>query len=545
MQLNTLTAFEIANTVIYDPNQFANLQAAIDYCETLSGSGEMSNTGVTLLLPPIDLSGETGLIRKHINLIGIAENLHTRVGTITYRPTSAILGPITASIKNISVTNLNVLAETAAASGIFYPDMFSTRLLISECSWTTITANRIYTILIQSCANNSGNGSFTYCENVDFIGCDVGIITWFVNDAAANLPNSYLGGFANFISSRCSFNMTKDGGTVNPYGEAYNSSFIVLTMNGNCDFNLNTSTVWTLTRNGVNNTLTAREGYTMYDPAVTGNWTVEPEFVFQALDELAARESVVDGDKGDITVSASGATWTIDNDAVTNAKAANVPTSTIKGRVTAATGDPEDLTTAQATTLIGVFTSVLKGSAPASGGGTANFLRADGTWAAPAAGSGYNTIEEDGTPLTQRTTINFTGAGVTASDSGGKTVVNIPGGAGSGATGTTTVNFGAFPGASDTSVAVTGQASIVAGSIVNAWIRPVATADHLADEHLVETIKIIAGNIVAATGFTIYAFNTSEKNEIPFGWQQQGNKGGQNGKGTRIYGLWTVQWKWE
>jgi hypothetical protein len=35
-----------------------------------------------------------------------------------------------------------------------------------------------------------------------------------------------------------------------------------------------------------------------------------------------------------------------------------------------------------------VFTSSAKGEVPASGGGTANFLRADGTWAAPAGGGG-------------------------------------------------------------------------------------------------------------------------------------------------------------
>ena len=43
------------------------------------------------------------------------------------------------------------------------------------------------------------------------------------------------------------------------------------------------------------------------------------------------------------------------------------------------------------TALFDVFTSGAKGLAPASGGGTTNFLRADGTWAAP---SGGGTITE-------------------------------------------------------------------------------------------------------------------------------------------------------
>ena len=72
---------------------------------------------------------------------------------------------------------------------------------------------------------------------------------------------------------------------------------------------------------------------------------------------------------------------------LTNAKLANMASATLKGRATAGAGDPEDLTGAQATALLSVFGAAAKGLAPASGGGTANFLRADGTWA-PVAGGG-------------------------------------------------------------------------------------------------------------------------------------------------------------
>ncbi len=44
------------------------------------------------------------------------------------------------------------------------------------------------------------------------------------------------------------------------------------------------------------------------------------------------------------------------------------------------------------------------------------------------AGSAYSTVQDEGTPLTQRTTMNFEGAGVTAADSGGVTTITIPGG---------------------------------------------------------------------------------------------------------------------
>jgi hypothetical protein len=66
----------------------------------------------------------------------------------------------------------------------------------------------------------------------------------------------------------------------------------------------------------------------------------------------------------------------------------NMASSRILGRITGGAGAAEELTGTQVTTLLDVFTSGLKGLAPASGGGTTNFLRADGTWAAPPGGGG-------------------------------------------------------------------------------------------------------------------------------------------------------------
>lgn len=89
--------------------------------------------------------------------------------------------------------------------------------------------------------------------------------------------------------------------------------------------------------------------------------------------------------------------------------------------------------------------------------------------------------------------------------------------------GVAVLDFGSFPGVTDATVAVTGQATIAGGAPVEAWVAPAATVEHTADEHWAEALTVYAGNVVAGTGFTIY---------------------GRTYNSTRLYGRWNIGWVW-
>jgi hypothetical protein len=82
----------------------------------------------------------------------------------------------------------------------------------------------------------------------------------------------------------------------------------------------------------------------------------------------------------------------VDAGHITLVRMANLAANSFIGNNTASGSPPLALTGTQATALLGTFTSAAKGLAPASGGGATNFLRADGTWAAPAGTGGLGDV---------------------------------------------------------------------------------------------------------------------------------------------------------
>jgi hypothetical protein len=79
--------------------------------------------------------------------------------------------------------------------------------------------------------------------------------------------------------------------------------------------------------------------------------------------------------------------------------------------------------------------------------------------------------------------------------------------------GTATIDFGAFPGSNEASVAITGQGSIGATSKAEAYVMADdTTSDHTAADHryFSALVGLTCGTPSAGTGFTIHARSTEQ-----------------------------------
>ena len=120
---------------------------------------------------------------------------------------------------------------------------------------------------------------------------------------------------------------------------------------------------------------------------------------------------------GEVTSTGDGAT-VISNNAVTNAKLADMAANTVKVRNNASAGDPVDLALSSGQILgrgqSGNIVGLTLGTNIGLAGDVINVT-----------GTGYSVIQDEGVGLTQRGTINFVGDGVAVTDNGAATVVTI------------------------------------------------------------------------------------------------------------------------
>jgi hypothetical protein len=81
--------------------------------------------------------------------------------------------------------------------------------------------------------------------------------------------------------------------------------------------------------------------------------------------------------------------------------------------------------------------------------------------------TGYKTVKDESTALTQRSVLKFAGAGVTAVDSGGETVVTIPGAP-------STVSYGLFAQTANSTLITntTAESSLINGGVGTLTIPP-------------------------------------------------------------------------
>lgn len=362
-----------------DWNTFNNKQATITLTTT-GASGASTLISNTLNVPTYTLAG-----------LGGFANPMTTLGDLIYGGTSGtatrIAGNITTTKQFLSQTGTGTVSAAPSWATITGSDITGAALTsVNDTNVTITLGGTPTTSLLRSTSITLGwtgtladariasAATWNAKENALTFSAPLSRVTNTISiPVATSLVNGYLSS-----TDWTTFNGKQSAITLTTTGSSGSATFVTNTLN------IPTYTLSGLGGQPLATNLTSLAGLT-YVSASFVKMTASGTFSLDTSTYLTSNQTITLS--GDVSGSGTTAiTTAIGANKVTNAMLAQIATSSFHGRVTAGTGNVETLTGTQATTILDVFTSALKGLAPASGGGTTNFLRADGTWAAPATG---------------------------------------------------------------------------------------------------------------------------------------------------------------
>jgi hypothetical protein len=310
---------------------------------TLAGQNYLSISGQVLTAGAVDLSGSnaTGILSAS-RFPALTGDISTTAGSLT---TAIGAGKVTNTMLAGSIAASKLVGTDIATVGTITTGTWNgTTIAVANGGTGATSATDALTNLLPSQTGNSGkvlttNGSATSWTAVSGSGT--------VTSVSVTTANGVSGTVAN----------------------ATTTPAISLTLGA-----ITPSTVNGLTLTSETNGFEIEGGTTGATLTVPSNATVSGTNTGDQTITLT----------GNVTGSGTGSfATTIANNVVTNAQLAQMAAHTYKGNNTGSTANAADITSTQLTADLNLFSNTLQGLTPASGGGTNNYLRADGSWHTP------------------------------------------------------------------------------------------------------------------------------------------------------------------
>jgi hypothetical protein len=433
--VGTLTALTVAGQitsqvttgtapfVVSSTTQVANLNAATAGSATTATTATNVAGGAIGQLHYQTGSGTTGFVA-----VGTAGQLLQSAGsaipvytTATYPATAGTVGKILRSDGTNLLSSTSTFADTYAASVLLYSNGANTvtglatannGVLVTSGSGVPSISTTLPAGLTIPGFVGSTSAAITAAGTTQGTGTaltsDFNIVTTTASGTGVVLPTTVAGKETLVVNRGANALLVYPATGAAIDGLSANIA-ISIPVNSWIKFDASSATQWYSSANGVTNTSalvgTITNAQLANSSVTIGSTTVALGATSTTIAGLTSVTSTtfvgaLTGNASTVTTNANltgpvtsvGNATSVTNNAITNAMLAQMATLTIKGNNTGGTANALDLTVAQVNAILPVFTSALNGLVPLSGGGTTNFLRADGTWTTPGGGGTVTSV---------------------------------------------------------------------------------------------------------------------------------------------------------